>query len=114
MPAQRMADSINATPLVLIPLPRGAPSGLRVAIRETGYELEELRTLAGHSNIVTGVALTADGRRAVSASWDNTRKGWNLESGTEVRTRAGAGPGVRGGAVVGGGAAAGPAARARP
>lgn len=33
-----------------------------------------LRTLAGHTDAVTAVALTADGRRVVSGSWDNTLK----------------------------------------
>jgi DNA invertase Pin-like site-specific DNA recombinase len=32
--------------------------------------------------------VTADGRRAVSASWDNTLKVWDLENGREVRTLA--------------------------
>ena len=44
----------------------------------------ELRTLAGHSDYVRGVAVTADGRRAVSASDDNTLKVWDLESGTVI------------------------------
>ena len=46
----------------------------------------ELRTLAGHSDAVTGVAVTADGKRAVSASWDKTLKVWELDSGRELRT----------------------------
>ena len=33
-----------------------------------------------------GVAITPDGRRAVSASWDNTLRVWDLESGQSVRT----------------------------
>jgi hypothetical protein len=45
-----------------------------------------LRTLGGHSNKVIGVGLTADGKRAVSASWDNTPKVWDLESGRALRT----------------------------
>jgi WD40 repeat protein len=48
-----------------------------------------LRTLASHSYGVTGVALSADGRRAVSASDDTTLKLWDAEAGTELRTLAG-------------------------
>ena len=33
-----------------------------------------LHMLEGHSGYVKGVAVTGDGRRAVSASWDNTLK----------------------------------------
>ncbi len=48
---------------------------------------QELRTLAGHSDWVYGVAVTADGRRAVSASRDRTLKVWVLESGQELRSQ---------------------------
>jgi len=48
-----------------------------------------LRTLAGHSASVYDVAVTPDGRRAVSASTDKTLKVWDLESGTELLTLAG-------------------------
>jgi WD40 repeat protein len=34
----------------------------------------ELRTLSGHSDAVVVVAVTPDGRRAVSASWDRRLK----------------------------------------
>ena len=40
-----------------------------------------LRTLEGHSNGVRSLALTADGKRAVSASHDKTLKLWDLETG---------------------------------
>ena len=45
-----------------------------------------IRTLEGHSDSVNGVAVTGDGRRAVSASSDNTLKVWDLETGRELRT----------------------------
>ena len=48
-----------------------------------------LRTLAGHADWVTAVAVTPDGRHAVSASWDRTLKVWDLASGAELRTLAG-------------------------
>jgi WD40 repeat protein len=45
-----------------------------------------LRTLEGHSEAVWGVAVSPDGRRAVSASNDKTLKVWDLETGHELRT----------------------------
>jgi WD40 repeat protein len=40
-------------------------------------------TLAGHSSWMTTVAITADGRLAVSGSMDSTLKVWDLENGIE-------------------------------
>jgi hypothetical protein len=45
-----------------------------------------LRTLKGHSNWVSAVAVSPDGRMAVSGSRDNTLKVWDLERGEEIRT----------------------------
>lgn len=45
-----------------------------------------MRTLNGHSSIVTAVAVTPDGQRAVSASVDHTVKAWNLEAGEVLAT----------------------------
>jgi hypothetical protein len=45
-----------------------------------------IRTLEGHSANVAGVALSPDGRRAVSASYDKTLKVWHLETGEAVAT----------------------------
>ncbi len=50
---------------------------------ETG---RALRTLEGHSDSVYGVAVTADGKRAVSASGDKTLKVWDLETGMLLAT----------------------------
>jgi hypothetical protein len=44
-----------------------------------------LRTLEGHSDYVHSVAVTPDGKRAVSASNDNTLKVWDLETGQALR-----------------------------
>ena len=45
-----------------------------------------LRTLKGHSNSVNAVAVTADGKQAISASSDNTLKVWDLITGKELFT----------------------------
>ena len=45
-----------------------------------------IRTLEGHTERVTAVAVTADGCRAVSASEDRTLRLWDLESGKTIRT----------------------------
>jgi WD40 repeat protein len=59
-----------------------------------------LRTLAGHSDSVTGVAVTPDGKRAVSASFDGTLKVWDLDTYRELRTLAGHSDSVTGVAVT--------------
>ena len=50
---------------------------------ETGHAL---RKLEGHSDYVNSVAVTADGKRAVSASLDNTLKLWDLDTGLLIAT----------------------------
>jgi WD40 repeat protein len=54
---------------------------LRVWDLESG---QSLRRLEGHSRSVNGVAITPDGRPAVSASEDHTLRVWDLESGKEL------------------------------
>jgi WD40 repeat protein len=65
---------------------------LRPALQPPGTGL--LRTLEGHSSVVNVVAVTADGRRAVSGSGDKTLKVWDLESGRAQRTLEGHSSGV--------------------
>src|SRR5215472_11086845 len=48
-----------------------------------------IRTLSGHKFGITAVAVTPEGQRAVSASWDNTLKVWDLASGRELNTLSG-------------------------
>jgi hypothetical protein len=66
---------------------KGAPRPwarlLRPTLHPPGTPL--IRTLQGHSGRVHGVAVSPDGRRAVSASSDNKLKVWDLESGGELR-----------------------------
>jgi WD40 repeat protein len=59
-----------------------------------------LFTLLGHSGRVRGLAITVDGKHAISASDDNNLKVWNLERGTEVHTLAGHSDWVRAVAVI--------------
>jgi len=56
---------------------------LRATLHPPGTSL--VRTLQGHTNSIYGVALSVDGRRAVSASSDQTLKVWDVEKGREIR-----------------------------
>jgi WD40 repeat protein len=46
----------------------------------------DLCTLEGHSADVLGVAVTPDGKRAVSASHDETLRVWDMDTGRDLRT----------------------------
>jgi NB-ARC domain-containing protein/WD40 domain-containing protein/apoptotic protease-activating factor 1-like protein len=59
-----------------------------------------IRILEDHSSYVNGVAITPDGRRAVSASCDNTLRVWDLESRQSLRTLEGHSSFVRGVAIT--------------
>src|ERR1700716_2167750 len=47
---------------------------------------QSLRPFTGHSNVVTSVAFSPDGRAALSASTDSTLKLWDVATGKELRT----------------------------
>jgi len=45
-----------------------------------------IRTLEGHTEWISSVAITPDGRYVVSASYDSTLKVWDIKNGEELRT----------------------------
>ena len=51
----------------------------------------DLLTLKGHTDVVTSVAFSPDGRRIVSGSFDSTVKVWDASSGQEILTLKGPG-----------------------
>jgi hypothetical protein len=57
---------------------------LAASLAQPGGPLE--RTLTGHASTVNAVAVTPDGRRAISASWDQTLKVWDLATGQVLAT----------------------------
>jgi WD40 repeat protein len=66
-----------------------------------GGELPEWgRILSGHRYSVNAIAVTPDGRRAVSASDDCALKVWNLQTGRDERTFSGHSAGVNAVAVT--------------
>jgi WD40 repeat protein len=62
-----------------------------------------VRIYKGHSNRVNGVAISADGKRALSASWDGLLRYWNLEKGDLIREMAGHQAGINSVALSGDG-----------
>ena len=47
---------------------------------------KEIRTLAGHANVVMGVAFSPNGRTLASSSADRTAKLWEADGGRLIRT----------------------------
>lgn len=56
--------------------------GISTSLNASLASGQGLGDLTGHMGWIAGVAVTSDGRRAVSASWDTTLKVWDLVDGT--------------------------------
>lgn len=46
----------------------------------------EIRTFSGHSQFITSVVLSADGKRMASGDWGGTIKLWDIRTGGEIKT----------------------------
>ena len=75
------------------PLPPGQPS---TASADPGSDCEDVLTLSGHEGEVIAVAVSADGKYALSGSEDCDVTLWDLEAGTELRRLQGHELGVTG------------------
>jgi WD40 repeat protein len=60
----------------------GVPSDVWLWDAQAGKQLAQL---SGHTNIVYGVALSPDGRRALTSARDNTVRLWDVKSGKEIQ-----------------------------
>lgn len=59
-----------------------------------------VRRLLGHTEMVSRVAFSPDGQRAVTGSWDRTARLWDVATGKEIRRFAGHTGGVQAAAVT--------------
>jgi serine/threonine protein kinase len=66
------------SPTRLLPVPKNT---VRLWALESG---RELRRFEGHADLIWSVALSPDGRRALSGSEDNTVHLWEVDSGREI------------------------------
>jgi WD40 repeat protein len=57
----------------------------QAALSEAAYAPGTIRTFVGHTDYVDGLALSPDGRMAISASWDKTVILWDIQTGKTIR-----------------------------
>jgi WD40 repeat protein len=84
-PPEIAASTPKKSPVFVAPSATTGNS-VRRAIDNSPPDFVLDRTLHGHSNWVTGVAFTADGKHLASGSWDQSVKMWDVSTGLPVRT----------------------------
>jgi hypothetical protein len=72
-----MKGDITAPVIMAVTVERPVPSAEKVG---------EIRRFVGHTSTVWGVALSPNGRYALSSSADNTIRLWDLQTGIEIRS----------------------------
>jgi WD40 repeat protein len=91
----------NQTPSILVLLNQAAEGGflpLKPSLIAPGGPL--IRKLEGHARVVSALAITPDGRLALSASDNGTLRLWDLETGQTIGTLEGHSSGVNAVAVM--------------
>src|SRR5262249_36855731 len=80
-------DTISATTLAQgkPKLPTPKESDRPVGQEPAAHVVTRIRRLRGHTEWVTSVSLSPDGKRALSGSHDRTVRLWDVETGKEVR-----------------------------
>jgi WD40 repeat protein len=58
----------------------------QIVVENTIRYTPEVFVQLGHSDNITAVAFSPDGKLALSGSWDNTLKLWDVSNGREIRT----------------------------
>ena len=89
---KKLAITITLLILATLTFAQTATRGIvaeTIAERESTLGQPEIKFQTGHSDAVTSVSFSPDGKYIASGSWDGTVILWEVESGKEIRTLTG-------------------------